>query len=278
LGATVAIVHSANQVGGDVAGWSALNSVDLLCYTNADPEQVRQFPEDTRAIHVVRDPRDIVVSAYFSHRNSHGLAGFPQLREHRRRLREVGLGDGLLLEIEFRAGQFAQMEAWSYGRPNVLELKLEDLSRSPERQLEALQFLSVVGDTAARAAGPFTRGYNRAVTRAGNLYRELPRRYQVRVRHRPPDQGPYLSGSAWSRRLVRRALHLRPGEAQSIIERHRFERLTGGRPPGVEDVHHHYRKGIAGEWRSLFEERHRALFTRLYPNLVAALGYGSWDE
>lgn len=53
----------------------------------------------------------------------------------------------------------------------------------------------------------------------------------------------------------------------------RFERLTGGRPRGMEDVTAHERKGIAGDWRNYFTDRIRWAFKSRFGELLIASGY-----
>lgn len=65
-----------------------------------------------------------------------------------------------------------------------------------------------------------------------------------------------------SRRRLRRA-----------IERENFERLSGGRSRGEEDVNDHYRKGIAGDWRNYFNEPLKVAFKERYGDLLIKAGY-----
>ena len=65
-----------------------------------------------------------------------------------------------------------------------------------------------------------------------------------------------------SRRKLRRA-----------IERENFERLSGGRSRGEEDVNAHYRKGIAGDWRNYFNEPLKQAFKERYGDLLIKAGY-----
>ena len=53
----------------------------------------------------------------------------------------------------------------------------------------------------------------------------------------------------------------------------RFERLTGGRSRGQEDVHSHERKGVAGDWRTYFTERVTRDFKARFGDLLIATGY-----
>jgi hypothetical protein len=53
----------------------------------------------------------------------------------------------------------------------------------------------------------------------------------------------------------------------------RFERLTGGRARGQDDVASHERKGFAGDWRNHFTDRITRAFKTRYGELLAATGY-----
>jgi lipopolysaccharide transport system ATP-binding protein len=66
--------------------------------------------------------------------------------------------------------------------------------------------------------------------------------------------------------VSRRRLH-------RAIERESFERLSGGRTRGEEDVSAHYRKGIAGDWRNYFNEELAETFKERYGDLLIAAGY-----
>lgn len=67
-----------------------------------------------------------------------------------------------------------------------------------------------------------------------------------------------------SRRRLRRA-----------VRRVRFERLSGGRARGEEDVSSHQRKAVAGDWRNHFSDRLRGEFKQRWGELLIAAGYES---
>src|SRR5437016_34352 len=54
-----------------------------------------------KGIHVIRNPLDVIVSAYYSHMNTHPLAGWPRLSGQRQALRSVDKDKGLLLTLQF---------------------------------------------------------------------------------------------------------------------------------------------------------------------------------
>lgn len=200
---------------GDILAWRQEHPFELWLYTNADYTFVR--PIRARGFHVIRDPRDIVVSAYFSHLYSHRDDDWPRLRHWRPYLRSLSKPEGLLREMEFNAIFLHQMLAWDYAGP-FLELKLEDLSRDPSLWHEAFRSLGLL---------------------------------------------PGLLSEA---------------EIDALVERNRFERLSGGRAPGEEDPHHHYRKGASGDWRNHFSAEHVAYFKRLYNPLLLATGYETCED
>ncbi|MGB9871743.1 MAG: Wzt carbohydrate-binding domain-containing protein [Anaerolineae bacterium] len=60
---------------------------------------------------------------------------------------------------------------------------------------------------------------------------------------------------------------------REVVLANRFERLTGGRPRGQEDISAHERKGIAGDWRNYFTDRVKQAFKTRYGGLLVATGY-----
>jgi lipopolysaccharide transport system ATP-binding protein len=63
------------------------------------------------------------------------------------------------------------------------------------------------------------------------------------------------------------------GRLRRAIENQSFERLSGGRSRGEEQEDHHYRKGIAGDWRNHFTEPLKEEFKEHYGDLLIATGY-----
>jgi hypothetical protein len=58
-----------------------------------------------------------------------------------------------------------------------------------------------------------------------------------------------------------------------------FEKLTRGRERGQEDPSSFYRKGVAGDWKNLFNERDRQVYKEEAGGLLIRLGYekdGGW--
>ncbi len=130
---------------GDIEAFRKTNPFDFWCYINADYTFVRYL--DTRGFHVVRDPRDMVVSGYFSHLKSHPDEYWPRLRYYRRYLRTLSTEEGLLREMEFSSVFLSHMMSWDYHTPRILQLKFEDLIKDPFGTFVAVfRFLEIIPD------------------------------------------------------------------------------------------------------------------------------------
>ena len=104
-------------------------------------------PQEWRAFFVRRNPRDLVVSWYFSTRNSHILNGKDML-EARGKLQKLSKEDGLLFAINWLAdyGMFAAIRSWEgVADPNVKIFRYEDLAgpKSEEFLKELLEFIDI---------------------------------------------------------------------------------------------------------------------------------------
>lgn len=105
---------------------------------NASSDFVKS--KSLKGIHVIRNPLDIIVSAYFSHRNTHPLLGWPELEAQRRVLCSVSEPEGLLLTLSFierddfykgAEGPLHALRHWDFDDPGFITLRMEDLVADP---------------------------------------------------------------------------------------------------------------------------------------------------
>jgi hypothetical protein len=177
------------------------------------PETIREisaiYPE-AKVIHIIRDGRDVAVSAAHHARNfgrvrkrdgSRGAGGatFPE-----------GQLEKLATEWASRVGKTVEDGPELLG-DNYTEVRYEDLLQKPEREVRRL-----LGFLAAE------------------------------------------SGEAIARRCI---------DAAS------FERLSKGRKRGEEDPSSFFRKGVAGDWESVFTRQEREIFDQEAGELLVRLGY-----
>jgi hypothetical protein len=232
--------------------------IDFVIVSDPKPEVVATLPP-VRGFHVIRDPRDVLVSSYFSHRNSHpvSFAGveWPELVPHRERLLRLDESDGLLAELEFSGWMIETMAGWDYHQPGMLEVRMEELTADPVAGWSAiLRHLDLLAPAGAVQVAPMSRViWNLAVRRqrprAVDTLRRRLRLGRLPLRRLPAGYLPWALG------------------------RFSFQRLSGGRQVGVEDRDSHYRLGVAGDWRNHLTDRHLAAFRERFGDLAERLGY-----
>ncbi|WP_434972483.1 sulfotransferase domain-containing protein [Longibacter sp.] len=228
--------------------------VDVLAYTNANVDHVRDLPP-MRAFHVVRDPRDVLVSAYFSHLHSHPTENWPKLVEHRYRLQSMSKEEGLMREMVFSEPTFDDMYTWDYDRRDVMEVHLEALSPSPESGFrDIFAFMNMLDRSQTYGMDRTTKSIAMAVNR-----------WLYRGRHVLPSTQEAPRVDSWPTLPIE--------TLQTILEEKSFERLSGGREKGEEDVTSHFRKGVPGDWKNHFTDEHVSAFKDRYNDLLLKLGY-----
>ena len=60
---------------------------------------------------------------------------------------------------------------------------------------------------------------------------------------------------------------------KTLLKEHSFEALSGGRKPGQEDENSHYRKGVIGDWKNHFMDKHIDKFKAVTGDLVTFTNY-----
>jgi hypothetical protein len=261
LGLTLEITHREVEFADypSLGAYADDQDADVLIYTNAKIEHVRDLSFQ-RGFHVIRDPRDVLVSAYFSHLHSHPTDHWPELEEHRHRLESLSKEDGLLAEMEFSAEEFEDMYRWDYAREDVLEWKLEELSPKPfQGFVEVMDFLDMLDRSR-------TDGLGRTVKAAGLTVNRL----LYKGRHVLPAEDDAPTVQTWP--------SIPTETLRSILDAKSYENLSGGREKGEEDVTSHYRKGVPGDWVNHFSPELKAAFKRRFGGLLQKTGYEPDDS
>jgi hypothetical protein len=231
----------------DLAVFVDQNNIDFISYTNAKFEYVQPL-EPFKGFHVIRDPRDIVVSAYFSHLRTHPIKGWSELVEFRDRLQSVSKDEGLILEMGFRRKSFEDMYDWNYSSKYIKELKMEDLIQNPQKGfINIFKYLELLRNSSFLEL---------AVQRGLESFAMFSRR---QFKHS-------LKASTESDGISEKQL-------EKIVRANDFSVKSGGRKPGEEDLNSHFRKGIAGDWKNHFNQQHIDYFKEQYGDLLIKLGY-----
>ena len=244
--------HGPQQYGdvGSLRAWVRQEDVEFLAYTNAEIDEAEALPSHL-GFHVVRDPRDVLVSGYFSHKNSHPTENWPELEAHREVLQSVSKEEGLLKEIKFSRPFLTAMREWDYDQEHVLELKMENLTQDPDTQFRRV----------LRHLGLYDTGQAGGLLQKGRQYAN---RLVYKLHHEVPLPLP---------RQIAKESTVHPDVLDAILEAHRFEKLTGGRSKGEANPDSHLRKGEPGDWQNHFTDRVQQAFETEYGDIVEKLGY-----
>lgn len=245
-----------SQFKNDLPAYLKANPVDFICYTNAKANLLGDVVT-RRAFHMIRDPRDIIVSGYFSHKHSHPTNGWPELLAHREALNQLDEEQGLMREMQFSRPWIEDIASWDYSRDNILELTYEAFVANPyDLVLSAFEHLGLI-DVERHGIS-----YH-----ATALLRNLGRALHCKSGKRLPN---CFASKA-----------IQANELLGIAYERRFAKHAKGRKPGQTDITSHYRKGQAGDWINHFTPALCQQFQQQYPNLLVKLGYEqdhAWAE
>lgn len=146
------VVNTFHSFDGDLLEYLRHNHTGFLAYRNAEYRYVSSVPS-IRGFHVYRDPRDIVISAYFSHLHSHPTKSWPELAAHREHLKRVSQDEGLFMEINFLDSVFRALREWNFQQDRVMEVRMEDLITNPCGViLNVCGYLGVISGSITREA------------------------------------------------------------------------------------------------------------------------------
>jgi hypothetical protein len=223
------------------------NRFDLVISQSSDYDRLQELNLPYKCIHIIRDPRDILVSSYYSYKKTHNVDRWPELKNLRKKLHSVSFDDGMLETMKFNCYFYKTLQNWNYNDRNILELKYEDMIQSPEYFLiEIFHFLGLTNDNLKYSVvSNINSIYNRIIFRKRFIYNSI--------------------------RIEQKSIPI--NRIKAINQKLSFDKLSKGRRRGSENSHSHYRKGIIGDWKSQFSEVVKSTFKNEYGDLLIQLGY-----
>jgi hypothetical protein len=179
---------------------------------------VMDKPKSYKAFYVIRDPRDLVISDYFSLRYSH--SSNPYVIEMRHKLSSMSINDGIEKRIRnFEFGYFSVLKEW--------------IKANHDNNLQVYKYEDLFG----------------------------------------PEKRDFIKNL-----LAHCCIYMPEKTINYLMDRYSFEKFSGGRIPGEEDIHSHYRSGKAGDWKKYFTNDHITLFKELSGDLLVKMGYEINDD
>ena len=221
--------------------------VDFATYADSVPKYLPK-PGTTKGVHVVRDPRDVLISGYFSHLKTHVTYRWEALVKHRAALEKLPLNEGLRLEMDFSDQFFQSLRTWRERAGEILEIRYEqiinDEFRTIMRILSHLEFLK-----RPRDQHNYER-FGEDLFVYGNILLDRLKLSSLSAKSLP----------SWE-------------QAAKVIMRNTFEVKSAGRTRGVADTGSHFRKGVAGDWRNYFDKELASAFACRYQEILEKYGY-----
>lgn len=113
-------------------------AADIVLLVNADYGFVSGVAD--KGLHVIRNPLDVVVSAWRSHLRTHATDGWPELEAQRARLQTATDAEGLAMTAKFirrpdfyahTPGPLRAMADWNYDDARFTTLRMEDMVAAP---------------------------------------------------------------------------------------------------------------------------------------------------
>lgn len=193
---------------------------DVSYLTNANYDVVRGHLTQ-RCVHVIRNPLNIVQSAYYSHLSTHSTEGWPELVLQREILNSVCREDGMLLTIAFcerqdfyqaTQGPLAALRRWDFDDPRVVTVRGEDLVADPSTVISS----AFGGAGTAELTWPASNGFSFARFSGG------------RAPGTVDNSSHYRSGDpdAWRRELSPAAIIYIQEQFRALLERYYPEALS----------------------------------------------------
>jgi hypothetical protein len=118
---------------------------DLAFFGNSSYDRASE--NNLVGLHFVRNPLNLIVSAYFSHLKTHPEDGWENLTTQRALLKAVNRNDGLHLTTLFldrsdinagAIGPLFAMRSWNYDDPRFLTVRVEDIVAAPSQTMRKL--------------------------------------------------------------------------------------------------------------------------------------------
>jgi hypothetical protein len=167
----------------------------------------------TRGIHIIRNPLNVVLSAYYSHLRTHHVIGLPMLAAQRGVLEQCSVEEGIALTLAFcernefyaaTPGPLCALRQWNFDNDQFTTVRMEEFGDRID-----LALAGAMGTKAARYTWPEPHAFTFRAMSGG------------REPGTVDDRSPYRSGhpDAWRKELSKPIIAYIRAHYRSILER-----------------------------------------------------------
>jgi hypothetical protein len=215
---------------------------DFLILPESTHKRTLEIRVEYKGFHIIRDPRDIIVSCYFSHKNSHKITKFIPTQEHKDMLQSLSKKDGMDYEISISKVFIENLFQWNYNYNNILETRFEILTNSSIEEFERIfTFLDILKND--NPTSQFVYQYNRILKRL-NINALI---YKV---------------ENYSSKQLRKTL-------QDLS----FDNLKNENNKNLGNTSSHYRKGVSQDWKNHLTKEQEQKIIEYFPGILQKLDY-----
>ena len=216
---------------------------DFLIIPESSKERIAEIKTDFFGFHIARDPRDIIVSCYFSHKKSHKISNYIPTLAHRKKLQELPKKEGIDYEISISKVFIENLYNWEYDYPNIVETKFEKITDSPQEEFENIFDFLGLFETKNNPLFSLMCYYNRV------LQKLKIKKMGIRL-------------TSYSKNQLAKTL-----------KELSFQSLKKGETIGLGDTSNHYRKGVSGDWKNHLTPEQEQTIVAFFPDVLQKLNY-----
>lgn len=217
---------------------------DFLIIPESNMELIKEIDQPFRGFHIIRDPRDIIVSGYFSHMKSHALSSHGVTLEHRQKLQALSKEQGIDLEIATLGRiPLSNLYQWDYGNPSIHETEFKQITNDPIQEFTRIFAFMEMLEEKNDLIFTVQCLYNRAMKKIGLKTMQI--------------------------RSERYSAH----QLRKTLEQLSFANLKRGRLRRLGQKAAHYRKGKSGDWKNHMTAQQEDEINRVFPGIIGKLGY-----
>lgn len=216
---------------------------DFLILPESNHNRTLEIKSEYLGFHIIRDPRDIIVSCYFSHKKSHKISNYIPTLEHREKLNVLPKKEGLDFEFSISHVFIENLYHWKYNYSNIYETKFEILTQYPEQEFyKILSFLDMLEDKENFVKG-LIYDFNR-------FFKKM-------------QLNPFII----------RLNKYNKNQLNKIIKQLSFANLKTEKNKNLGKTTSHYRKGESGDWKNHLDATQEKMILDFFPNILEKLKY-----